>query len=250
MFDLTGRTALVTGASGDIGGAIARALHGQGAAVVLTGRRADALQATAESLGSRVETVVGDLSSAEAAHEVAAAAEEAATRLGGTGIDILVNNAGFARDGLSVRMSDADWNAVLEVNLTAGFRLARAVLRGMMKRRYGRIIGISSIVGVIGNPGQANYAASKAGMIGMTKAVAAEVATRGITVNCVAPGMIETSMTRSLTEEQHKRMADPIPAGRLGTVDEVAAAVVFLASSEASYITGHTLNVNGGLVML
>lgn len=249
MFDLSGRTALVTGASGDIGSAIARALHAQGAALVLTGRREDALQATADSLGERVAIVVGDLSSAEAAQAVAAAGEEAAAGFGG-GLDILVNNAGFARDGLSMRMSDDDWNAVIEVNLTAGFRLARAVMRGMMKRRYGRIIGISSIVGVIGNPGQANYAASKAGMIGMSKAIAAEVATRGITVNCVAPGMIETSMTKSLTEEQHKRMADPIPMGRLGTIDEIAATVAFLASGEASYITGHTLNVNGGLVML
>jgi len=249
MFDLSGRTALVTGASGDIGGAIARALHRQGAHLVLTGRREDALQVVAASLDGRVATVVGDLSSAEAAQAVAAGAEQAAAGFGGS-LDILVNNAGFARDGLSMRMSDDDWNAVIEVNLTAGFRLARAALRGMMKRRYGRIIGISSIVGVIGNPGQANYAASKAGMIGMTKAIAAEVATRGITVNCVAPGMIETTMTRSLTEEQHKRMADPIPAGRLGSIEEVAAAVAFLASSEASYITGHTLNVNGGLVML
>lgn len=249
MFDLSGRTALVTGASGDIGSAIARALHAQGAALVLTGRREDALKAAADSLGERVAIVVGDLSSAEAAQAVAMAGEEAAAGFGG-GLDILVNNAGFARDGLSMRMSDDDWNAVIEVNLTAGFRLARAVLRGMMKRRYGRIIGISSIVGVIGNPGQANYAASKAGMIGMSKAIAAEVATRGITVNCVAPGMIETSMTKSLTEEQHKRMADPIPMGRLGAIDEIAAAVAFLASGEASYITGHTLNVNGGLVML
>jgi 3-oxoacyl-[acyl-carrier protein] reductase len=249
MFDLSGRTALVTGASGDIGGAIARALHRQGAGVVLTGRREDALNAVAASLDGRVATVVGDLSTAEAAQAVTAGAEQAAAGFGGS-VDILVNNAGFARDGLSMRMSDDDWNAVIEVNLTAGFRLARAVLRGMMKRRYGRIIGISSIVGVIGNPGQANYAASKAGMIGMTKAIAAEVATRGITVNCVAPGMIETTMTRSLTEEQHKRMADPIPARRLGSIEEVAAAVAFLASGEASYITGHTLNVNGGLVML
>ena len=249
MFDLSGRTALITGASGDIGGAIARTLHRQGAAVVLTGRREDALQAAAASLEGRVATVVGDLSSAEAAQAVVAAADQAAAGFGGS-LDILVNNAGFARDGLSMRMSDDDWNAVLEVNLTAGFRLARAVLRGMMKRRYGRIIGISSIVGVIGNPGPANYAASKAGMIGMSKAIAAEVATRGITVNCVAPGMITTTMTQSLTEEQHRRMADPIPMSRLGTVEEVAAVVAFLASSEASYITGHTLNVNGGLVML
>ncbi|MGF1623570.1 MAG: 3-oxoacyl-[acyl-carrier-protein] reductase [Alphaproteobacteria bacterium] len=249
MFDLSGRTALITGASGDIGSAIARTLHGQGAAVVLTGRREEALQAVAAGLDGRVATVVGDLSSAEAAQAVAAAADQAAASFGGS-LDILVNNAGFARDGLSVRMSDDDWSAVIEVNLTAGFRLARAVLRGMMKRRYGRIIGISSIVGVIGNPGQANYAASKAGMIGMTKAIAAEVATRGITVNCVAPGMITTTMTEALNEDQHKRMADPIPMGRLGAVDEVAAAVAFLASSEASYITGHTLNVNGGLVML
>lgn len=249
MFDLSGRTALVTGASGDIGAAIARTLHGMGAAVILSGRRADALQAVADSLDGRSAVVVGDLSSADGAQAVAADAEAAAADLGGT-LDILVNNAGFARDGLSMRMSDDDWNAVIEVNLTAGFRLARAVLRGMMKRRYGRIVGISSIVGVIGNPGQANYAASKAGMIGMSKAIAAEVATRGITVNCVAPGMIVTAMTESLTEEQHKRMADPIPLGRLGNVDEVAAAVAFLASNEASYITGHTLNVNGGLVML
>lgn len=249
MFDLSGRTALVTGASGDIGAAIARRLHGQGAAVVLSGRREDALKDLAADLGARAFTVVGDLATPEAAKAVADAADaHGADRSGG--IDILVNNAGLTRDGLAVRMGDDDWQAVLEVNLTAGFRLARAVLRGMMKRRYGRIIGISSIVGVIGNPGQANYAASKAGMIGMSKAIAAEVATRGITVNCVAPGMIVTGMTDSLTEEQHKRMADPIPTGRLGTVDEVAASVVFLASGEASYITGHTLNVNGGLVMI
>ena len=249
MFDLSGRTALVTGASGDIGNAIARVLHQQGASVVLTGRREDSLAALAVELGERAFTVVGDLSTASGAQAVADSAEAVAAQAGG-GLDILVNNAGFAKDGLAVRMSDDDWDAVMEVNLTAGFRLARAILRGMMKRRYGRIIGISSIVGVVGNPGQANYAASKAGMIGMSKAIAAEVATRGITVNCVAPGMIVTSMTDSLTEDQHKRMADPIPTGRLGTVGEVASAVAFLASSEASYITGHTLNVNGGLAML
>ncbi len=246
MFELTGRTALVTGATGDIGGAIARALANQGARVVLTGRRQDALDALAGELGDSAVAIAGDLASADGVAALAAAADEAAEN----GIDILVNNAGFARDGLSMRMSDEDWAAVMEVNLAACFRLTRAMLRGMMKRRYGRIVSISSIVGQTGNPGQANYAASKAGLIGMSKSIAAEVASRGITVNCVAPGMISGRMTDEIGEAAKARMHESIPMGRMGAVEEIAAAVAFLASNEASYVTGHTLSVNGGMAML
>lgn len=246
MFDLTGRTAFVTGASGGIGASIARALAGQGANVALGGTRAEPLQALAEELGGKGHVVLADLSDRAACDSAFAAAEKA---LGGQ-VDILVNNAGITRDQLAMRMKDEDWDRVIEVNLTAGFRLTRSALRGMMKRRWGRIVGITSVVGVTGNPGQANYAASKAGMIGMTKALAAEVASRGITVNCVAPGFIDTAMTAVLTEEQNQRIAGNVPAGRLGLPEEIAAAVVYLASTEASYVTGTTLHVNGGLAMV
>jgi 3-oxoacyl-[acyl-carrier protein] reductase len=245
MFDLSGKGALVTGASGGIGGAIARALHGQGATVVLTGTKRDKLDALAAQLGDNVHVVPADLSSAEAAEALVKSAEAALGSL-----DILVNNAGLTRDNLAMRMKDEDWQAVLEVNLTAAFRLSRASLRGMMKRRWGRIVGITSVVGVTGNAGQANYAAAKAGMIGMTKALAAEIASRGITVNCVAPGFVSTAMTEKLTAEQREAGAKAVPMGRFGTSEEVAAAVVYLASEEASYVTGHTLHVNGGIAMV
>jgi 3-oxoacyl-[acyl-carrier protein] reductase len=245
MFDLSGRSALVTGASGGIGGAIARALHGAGAKVVLAGTRQAALEALAAELGERAFVAVADLAAAGAGDALIKAGEAAAGQL-----DILVNNAGLTRDQLALRMKDEDWQTVIDVDLTAGFRLARAALRGMMKRRWGRIIGITSVVGVTGNPGQANYAAAKAGMVGMSKALAAEVATRGITVNCVAPGFIATAMTDSLSEEQRQRLAVAIPMGRVGTAEEVAACVLFLASDEARYVTGHTLHVNGGMAMI
>jgi 3-oxoacyl-[acyl-carrier protein] reductase len=246
MFDLTGRTAFVTGASGGIGAAIARALAGQGAAVALGGTRAQPLEELATELGGKGHVVLADIGDRVATDASFAAAEKA---LGGQ-VDILVNNAGITRDQLALRMKDEDWDHVLEVNLTAGFRLARMAMRGMMKRRWGRIIGVTSVVGATGNPGQANYAASKAGMIGMTKALAAEVASRGITVNCVAPGFIATAMTAGLTEEQNQRIAGNVPAGRLGRPDEIAAAIVYLASAEAAYVTGATIHVNGGLAML
>src|SRR4051794_37152707 len=245
MFDLTGKTALVTGASGGLGGAIARALHGQGATVALSGTRRDALERLAADLGERAHVVVCDLSDAAAVEKLVPAAEGA---MGG--LDILVNNAGLTRDNLFLRMKDAEWDAVISVNLTAAFRLARASLKGMMKRRHGRIVGITSIVGVTGNPGQGNYAAAKAGMIGMSKALAQEVASRSITVNCVAPGFIETPMTDALTPDQKARILPAVPAGRLGTAEEIAAAVVFLASDESSYITGQTIHVNGGMAMI
>jgi 3-oxoacyl-[acyl-carrier protein] reductase len=244
MFDLGGRTALVTGASGGIGGAIARRLHERGAKVVLSGRRREALDAVAAGLGERATVEVADLAEAEAPERLVKAVE------GAGGLDILVNNAGLTRDNLALRLKDEDWQAVLEVNLSAGFRLIRAALRGMMRRRAGRIISISSIVAVTGNPGQANYAAAKAGMIGMTKALAGEVAGRGITVNCVAPGFIETAMTDALDKQQRTRLLERVPAGRLGTGADVAAAVVYLASDEAAYVTGQTLHVNGGMAML
>jgi 3-oxoacyl-[acyl-carrier protein] reductase len=244
MFDLTGRRALVTGATGGIGGAIARALHAQGAHLVLTGRRQEALDALAGELGERTSVVAAELVDSAAANELIAAAEAAG------GLDILVNNAGITRDNLAMRMKDEEWAAVLETNLTSSFRLVRAALRGMMKRRYGRIIGITSIVGATGNPGQANYAAAKAGMIGMTKALAAEVASRGITVNCVAPGFIDTAMTRALDEKQREALLGRIPCGRLGNGNDIASAVVYLASAEASYVTGQTLHVNGGMAMI
>lgn len=245
MFDLTGKTALITGASGGIGGEIAKALHAQGATVTITGRKKEALDALASELGSRVHVVVGDLSSAEAANAVVSAAIEAMEK-----VDILVNNAGLTRDGLAMRMKDEDWQAVIDVNLTAAFRLSRSVLRGMMKNRHGRMINITSVVGVTGNPGQVNYVASKAGIIGMSKALAAEVATRGITVNCVAPGFIQTAMTDVLTEDQKNRILPAVPANRLGQPSEIASAVVYLASDEAAYVTGQTIHVNGGMAMI
>ncbi|HEX6978181.1 MAG TPA: 3-oxoacyl-[acyl-carrier-protein] reductase [Alphaproteobacteria bacterium] len=245
MFDLTGKHALVTGASGGIGGAIARALHKAGAKVVLSGRRTDSLEALARELGERTAVVSGDLGQLDRVDTLFKDAEAAFGQ-----IDILVNNAGLTRDGLAIRMKDEDWQAVLDVNLTAAFRLARASLRGMMKRRWGRVIGITSIVGVTGNPGQANYAAAKAGMIGMSKALAQEVASRGITVNCVAPGFITTAMTDVLPAEQVERLKAAIPAGRLGDPADIAGAVVYLASDAAAYVTGQTLHVNGGMAMI
>jgi 3-oxoacyl-[acyl-carrier protein] reductase len=245
MFDLSGRKALVTGASGGIGAAIAKALHGQGADVVLTGRRRDALDALAGTLGSRCHVVVSDLSTAEGAEALAREAEAAMGQ-----VDILVNNAGITADTLAMRMKDEDWQRVLDVNLTSGFRLIRALLRGMLKRRAGRIVGITSVVGVTGNAGQSNYAAAKAGMIGMSKSLAQEVAERGITVNCVAPGFIETAMTDGLSDEVKQKILGRIPAARLGTSAEVAAAVAWLASDEAAYVTGQTLHVNGGMAMI
>ncbi len=245
MFDLSGKCALVTGASGGLGGAIARAIHGQGARVALSGTRVEVLQQLASELGAGAAAVPCDLADAEATRGLVKAAEAAVGQ-----VDILVNNAGLTRDNIAIRMKDEEWQAVLEVNLTAGFRLARAALRGMMRRRWGRIIGITSIVGVTGNPGQANYAASKAGMIGLTKALAAEVASRAITVNCVAPGFIETAMTEALDESQRVKLIERVPSGRLGTPADVAASVVYLASEEAAYVTGQTLHVNGGMAMI
>ncbi len=248
MFDFGGKTALVTGASGGIGAAIARALFARGAVVALSGTRVEALEALAAELagGDRVKIVPGNLADAIATEALFKAAEIA---LGGR-VDILVNNAGLTRDGLAMRMKDDDWQAVIDVNLTAGFRLARAALRGMMKRRWGRIIGITSIVVVTGNPGQANYAASKAGMIGMSKALAAEVGSRGITVNCVAPGFITTPMTDALDKAQKEKLTGAIPAGRLGDPADIAAGVIYLASEEAGYVTGQTLHINGGMAMI
>ena len=245
MFDLTGKTALVTGASGGIGGAIARALHAQGATVVLSGTRRRGAGAAQAALGERAHVVAAKLDDAADIERLVKAAEAAMGK-----IDILVNNAGITRDNLSMRMKDEDWEKVLQVNLTGAFRLSRAALRGMMKRRCGRIIGITSVVGVTGNPGQANYAAAKAGLIGMSKALAQEVASRNITVNCVAPGFIATPMTDVLTDEQKKAILARMPAGRLGTPEEIAAGVVYLASDEAAYVTGQTLHVNGGMAMI
>ena len=245
MFDLAGTTALVTGATGGLGGAIARALHAQGARVALSGTRRDALDALAAELGGDCPVLPCDLGDRAQVEALAGAAEAALGSL-----DILVNNAGITRDGLAVRMKDEDWDKVLQVNLTSGFALARAALRGMMKRRQGRIIGITSVVGVTGNAGQSNYAAAKAGMIGMSKALAAEVASRGITVNCIAPGFIESPMTDALNEKQRTTILASVPAGRLGLGDEIAAAAVFLASREAGYVTGQTLHVNGGMAMI
>jgi 3-oxoacyl-[acyl-carrier protein] reductase len=246
MFDLTGKTALVTGATGGIGAAIAKALHAQGAQMVLSGTREAVLQERAAELGSRVWAVPANLSDAASVDGLVEAAEVAA----GAPLDILVANAGITKDGLLLRMKDDDWAQVLTVNLESYFRLSRAATKGMMRRRHGRIIGITSVVGVTGNPGQANYAASKAGMIGFSKALAAEVATRGITVNCVAPGFIESPMTDGLTEAQKAQIMGTIPAARLGQGDEVAAACVYLASDEAAYMTGQTLHVNGGMAMI
>jgi 3-oxoacyl-[acyl-carrier protein] reductase len=246
MFDLHGKSALVTGASGGIGGAIARSLHARGAEVVISGTRAAALEELASALGERVHVLTADLGDADSVTALANDAEKIAA----DGIDILVNNAGVTRDGLLLRMKDEDWDRVIAVNLGSGFRLARALLRGMMKRRWGRIVGISSIVGATGNPGQANYAASKAGMVGFSKALAAEVANRGITVNVVAPGFIQTAMTDVLNDDQRERLLAGIPAGRLGQPEDIAAAVTYLASEEASYVTGATLHVNGGMAMI
>ena len=246
MFDLTGNTALITGASGGIGAAIARALHQKGATVVLHGTRAERLAALADELGTNAYVVTANLSSREEAAGLAEQAVEAA----GTPISILVNNAGITRDNLMMRMKDEEWDDVLDVNMTASMMITRACLRAMMKARFGRIISISSIVGVTGNPGQANYAASKAGMIGFSKALAAEVASRGITVNVIAPGFIATPMTDVLDDGQKEGLLGRVPMGRLGEADEIAASTVFLASKEAGYITGCTLHVNGGMAML
>jgi 3-oxoacyl-[acyl-carrier protein] reductase len=245
VFDLTGKTALVTGASGGIGGAIARALHAQGASVALSGTRREALEALAGELATRVHVTPCDLTDKDAVEALVPAAEAAMGSL-----DILVNNAGLTRDNLFVRMKDAEWDAVIAVDLTAAFRLARASLKGMMRRRFGRIIGIASIVGVTGNPGQGNYAAAKAGMIGMSKALAAEVASRAITVNCIAPGFIASPMTDALNERQRESILTSVPMGRLGVGADIGAAAVYLASAEAAYITGQTLHINGGMAMI
>jgi len=246
MFDLSGKTALVTGATGGIGGAIAKALHGAGAHVVLSGTRATVLAGLAVELGGAVSTVACDLSDRAAVDGLVEAAEGAA----GAPLDILVANAGVTRDGLLLRMKDEDWDTVLKVNLEAYFRLSRAAMRNMMKRRFGRIIGITSVVGVMGNPGQTNYAASKAGMIGFSKSLAQEVASRNITVNCIAPGFIESPMTDALNDAQKQGILGRIPARRLGAGADVAAACIYLASDEAAYVTGQTLHVNGGMAMI
>jgi len=246
MFDLTGKTALVTGASGGIGGAIAKTLHGQGATVVLSGTRAEALEAVRAELGARAFIAAANLSDIASIEALPKAAEEAA----GGSIDILVNNAGITKDNLFMRMKDDEWDQVIAVNLTAAFRLSRAVLRGMMKKRWGRIIQITSVVGATGNPGQGNYAAAKAGLVGMTKSLAAEVASRNITVNAVAPGFIQTAMTDALTDAQKEMIGQRIPAGRMGLPGEIAAAVAYLASEEAAYVTGETIHINGGMAMI
>lgn len=246
MFDLTDKTALVSGASGGIGGAIAKALHGQGATVLLSGTRAEALEALAAGLGGRAHVLTCDLSNMAAVTGLPQAAEDAL----GRPVDILVNNAGITRDNLTLRMKEDDWDAVLSVNLKAAFLLSKGVLRGMMKQRWGRIINITSIVGTTGNPGQANYAAAKAGLAGMTKSLAQEVASRNITVNCLAPGFIATPMTDVLNDEQKASLTGRVPLGRLGTPEDVAAGVVYLASGEAGYVTGQTLHINGGMAML
>lgn len=245
MFDLTGKTALVTGASGGIGGEIARALHAAGATVGLSGTRTEPLEALAADLGDRAHVLPCNLSNADA---VAALPKQAAEAMGG--VDILVNNAGITRDNLFMRMSDEEWQSVIDVNLTATFKLCKGVLRGMMKARWGRIVNISSVVGATGNPGQANYVAAKAGLVGLSKALAQEVASRGITVNCVAPGFIATPMTEVLTEAQQDAINQRIPAGRMGTPEEIAAGVLYLASPEASYVTGAVLHINGGMAMV
>jgi 3-oxoacyl-[acyl-carrier protein] reductase len=245
MFDLSGKAALVTGASGGLGVAIARVLHGAGAAVGLSGTRREALEALAAELGARAHVLPCDLGERTQVEALVGQAEAALGRL-----DVLVNNAGLTRDNLALRLKDEDWERVLEVNLGAAFRLSRAALRGMMRQRWGRIVNITSVVGVTGNPGQANYAASKAGMIGMSKSLAAEVASRGITVNCVAPGFIATPMTDVLPAAQREKLLGAIPAGRLGEPADIAAAVLYLASAEAAYVTGQTLHVNGGMAMI
>ncbi len=245
MFDLTGKHALVTGATGGIGGEIAEALHARGATVALSGTRREALEALKAKLGERAEVFPADLGDRASVDALVPDVEKAFGK-----IDILVNNAGITRDNLFMRMKDEEWDRVMEVNLTSAFRLSRAVLRGMMKRRFGRIIGITSVVGVTGNPGQGNYAAAKAGMIGMSKSLAQEVASRNITVNTVAPGFIETAMTHVLDDKQKETILGRVPAGRLGRPSEIAASVVYLASDEAAYVTGQTLHVNGGMAMI
>lgn len=246
MFALTGKKALVTGATGGIGGAIAKALQAQGATVGISGRNEEKLQALYDEMGGRhVHILPADLSSSETATDLIKRATDA---MGG--VDILVNNAGLTRDGLSMRMKDEDWNDVIDVNMTSTFKLAQAAQRGMMKARFGRIINIASVVGVTGNPGQCNYVASKAGMIGWSKAMAMEVASRGITVNCVAPGFISTAMTDALNDDQKAKINSTIPAGKMGTSDDIAAAVIYLASNEAGYVTGTTMHVNGGMAMI
>lgn len=245
MFNLTGKTALVTGTTGGIGASIAKALHAQGATVGISGRNEDKLKALAAELGDRVHILPADLSTPEAVDKLVADAEAAMTQ-----IDILVNNAGLTRDNLSMRMKEEEWNEVIAVNMTATFRLAKAVQRGMMKRRWGRIINIASVVGVTGNPGQCNYVASKAGMIGWSKAMGQEIASRNITVNCVAPGFIATAMTEVLTDDQKAKISATIPMGRMGSSEDIAAAVTYLASDEAGYVTGTTMHVNGGMAMI
>jgi len=245
MFDLTGKSALITGASGGIGGAIARQLHSAGANVGLSGTRVEALDALAAELGDRCAVLPCNLGDTEAVSALIGQADEA---LGA--VDIVINNAGLTRDNLALRLKDADWEEVMAVNLTAAFRLSKAALRGMMKRRWGRIVNITSIVGVTGNGGQTNYAASKAGIIGFSKSLAQEVASRNITVNCLAPGFIQTPMTDALAEAQREALLTSIPAGRLGVVDDIAAGVVYLASDEAAYVTGQTLHINGGMAMI
>jgi 3-oxoacyl-[acyl-carrier protein] reductase len=245
MFNLTGKTALITGASGGIGAAIAKALHAAGAKIAISGTRVAALEEIKAQIGENVYVLPCNLSSAEDVEKLIPSAEVA---MGG--LDILVNNAGITKDGLAMRMKDDDWQAVIDVNLTSNFRLCRAAMRGMMKKRTGRIINITSIVGVTGNPGQANYVASKAGVIGLTKSLAQELATRGVTVNCIAPGFIATPMTDVLNEKQKEAILTRIPAGRMGGPEDIAAAVIYLASNEASYITGQTLHVNGGMAMI
>ena len=245
MFDLRDKTALVTGATGGIGAAIARALHAAGATVAISGTRAAVLEELKMQLGDRVHVLTCNLSDTADVEKLVPAAEAA---MGS--IDILVNNAGITKDGLAMRMKDEDWQTVIDVNLTAGFRLARAAMRGMMKKRWGRIINITSVVAVTGNPGQANYVASKAGVIGLTKSLAQELASRNVTVNCVAPGFIATPMTDVLNDKQKEAILGRVPAGRLGTPDEIAAATLYLASTEAAYVTGQTLHVNGGMAMI
>jgi 3-oxoacyl-[acyl-carrier protein] reductase len=246
MFDLSGKVALVTGASGGIGNAIAKALHAQGATVVLSGTRAEVLEKLQAELGTRAFVATCNLSDTESVEALPKAAETAA----GAPIDILVNNAGITRDNLFMRMKDEEWDQVIAVDLTAAFRLSRAVLRGMMKKRWGRIVSVTSVVGAMGNPGQGNYAAAKAGLVGMSKSLAQEVATRGITVNCVAPGFIATAMTDVLSDDQKQAINTRIPAARMGTPEEIAAAVLYLASAEAGYVTGQTVHVNGGMAMI
>lgn len=245
MFDLSGKTALVTGATGGIGEAIAKSLHAQGATVAISGRNTDKLDALAKELGGRVHVVAADLGAPEGPTELAKAATEALGK-----VDVLVNNAGLTRDGLSMRMKEEDWDQVINVNMSATFKLAQALQRGMMKNRFGRVINITSVVGVTGNPGQTNYCASKAGMIGWSKSMAAEVASRGITVNCVAPGFIATAMTEVLTDDQKDSINKNIPMQRMGGAADIASACSYLASEEAGYVTGQTIHVNGGMAMI